>query len=132
MKISDNVLSGELTTCKTSKKKIKNTFFFKDIASKDISIDEAIEKKMFRAYGDKEVWTFQFDALRKILNSPQWTILSRHKHEIEEVANVDDDNNESIDYGDLPQMDLSNIPTEFKQITEQFISLRKKYIAKKL
>lgn len=133
VEIDDNVLSGEIKEelFKFENAKLRKPFSFqKDIASKDICIDEALKKRLFKAYGDKEVWKFQLDALRKVLNSPQWTFPSRLIKEFQEEPIVDDDHSERIEYCKLPQMELHNIPSEFKNITEHFKSLRKKYVAK--
>lgn len=43
------------------------------IALKEISIDEAINQKLFKIYGDKEVWDIQLKALREILPNEHFT-----------------------------------------------------------
>jgi len=43
------------------------------IALKEISLDEAINQKLFKIYGDKEVWDIQLKALREILPNEHFT-----------------------------------------------------------
>lgn len=80
---------------------------------------------MFTAYGDKEIWQLQLDALRKIL--PKENFSRRPQVEINEATG---DNEEWTDYSNLPQMDLSSVPKEFKFLTDHFEALRDKYSIK--
>ena len=106
-----------------------------DIASKEISLDDAIAEKMFKVYGDREIWKLQLNALRDILPSEEFAPRPKKIIKIKESENEDDDDDDSIDridYGSLPHMDLSNVPEEFKTLTEHFAGLRDKYNTKRV
>lgn len=102
-----------------------------DVASKDISIDDAVKRKLFRVYGDAEIWKRQLEALRKILPSEQFTPRLKQS-EVDEDKEIEFNFDDGTDFGNLPQADLSNIPEEFKALTEHFASLREKYSSKKV
>lgn len=84
---------------------------------------------MFTAYGDKEIWQLQLDALRKIL--PNENFSRRPQLEITEATSDNEEKTEEwTDYGNLPRMDLSSVPKEFKFLADHFEALREKYSIK--
>lgn len=84
---------------------------------------------MFTVYGDKEIWQLQLDALRKIL--PNENFSRRPQVEINEATPDNEEKTEEwTDYSNLPQMDLSSVPKEFKFLTDHFEALRDKYSIK--
>lgn len=97
-----------------------------DIASKEISLEDAINQKMFRVYGDREIWKRQLEALKKILPNENFTPRPKEPEvasENDEAAGVED----SIDFGNLPRMDLSDVPKEFKALSDHLAGLSLKY-----
>jgi hypothetical protein len=86
---------------------------------------------MFKVFGDEEIWKIQLMTLKKIL--PNLTISCKKEmpKEVETETETDLDNEDNtIDFGSLPQMDLSDIPDEFKEISQHFEALRRKYVFK--
>lgn len=101
-----------------------------DIASKEISIDDAIENKLFKVYGDGEIWKLQLDALKRILPGENFLPQKMPEPEPEPEEEEEADSTlveDRIDFANLPETDLSDVPIEFKAITDHFISLRYKY-----
>lgn len=109
--------------------KIKDEVLF-DIAAKKISLQDAIDQKMFKVYGDREIWNLQLKALRRILPSEHF-----RPRPVSPPPPTPDANDEVfkdwVDYGSLPKMDLADVPEEFKMITDHLTGLRDKYNAAK-
>lgn len=105
---------------------IEFSLYFSDIASKEISLNEAIEGKMFNVYGDVEIWKNQLEALKKILPNMTFPTRKEKLKEVEKIENLKV-REEWTDYSNLPQMDLSDVPKEFESLRVHFESLRKKY-----
>lgn len=88
---------------------------------------------MFRVYGDGEIWKLQLDALRRILPKQNFQPQKMPEPEPEPDPEPEEDPDatleadDRIDFANLPEMDFSDVPIEFKSITDHFISLRKKY-----
>lgn len=100
-----------------------------DIASKEISLEDAIDQKMFRVYGEREIWKRQLEALKKILPNENFTPRPKEPEveaENDEASGVED----RIDFGNLPRMDLSDVPEEFKALTDHLAGLSLKYPTK--
>ena len=102
---------------------------------------------MFKVYGDAEIWKLQLTALRELLNNehfePKIKKLELDEVQLDEItsklaAEATDEPTEKafdenwIDFGNLPQMDLSDVGPEFKVLTDHFIALRSKYTTKKV
>lgn len=103
-----------------------------DIASKEISIDDAISKRLFRVYGDAEIWKRQLNALRIILPGENFTPRLKEAEAIQGKEEAEMYLDDWTDFSNLPQTDLSNIPEEFKALVDHFASLRNKYSTKKV
>lgn len=76
---------------------------------------------MFCVYGDDEIWKQQLTALKNVL--PNLSFKTRK----ERLKKKEKNDGPSVNYSNLPQTDLSDIPNEFRQIVDHFESLRKKY-----
>jgi hypothetical protein len=112
---------------------IRFKFYPTDIASKEVSLDDAIDQKLFKVYGDMEVWNLQLKALKAILPNEQFD--PRRSEDVEPDPPVVESPlvvSEFVDYGNFPEMDLSNIPPEFKFIVDHFKTLRSKYSMKRV
>jgi hypothetical protein len=96
-----------------------------DIGSKEISLDEAIEKKMFSVFGDREIFNLQLDSLKILL--PKLKFKSKSERLAMQSEKCTDTANESVDYGNLPSLDVSDVPSEFKSLVDHFEDLRQKY-----
>lgn len=118
-----------------------------------IPLDDAIDQKMFKVFGDREIWNLQLTALRKLLEEEHFepkkireppadeeqedldTTLTQADCDLMEKEAVEPENDLSkafkedlIDYGNLPQMDMSDVQMpEFQSLTEHFESLRRKF-----
>lgn len=105
--------------------KIKDEVLF-DIALKNITLQDATDQKMFKVYGDREIWNLQLNALRRILPSEHF-----RPRPISPPAPTPEADNETfedwVDCGSLPKMDFADVPDEFKMITDHLTGLRDKY-----
>lgn len=105
-----------------------------DIAAKQISLEDAITAKLFKVYGDAEIWKLQLNALKEILPNECFAP-RRRRFSIEDYKN-DAATSEEVsaegvtDYSNLPRMDLSSVPKEFTYLTEHFAALSHKYPSK--
>lgn len=105
---------------------------FSDIASKEVNLDDALEVRLFQVYGDIEVWQRQLKVLREILTDENFTPRPKPPPKEEPEPEPEDsfdilDDEESIDYNNLPIIDLSTVPKEFQFLTDPFEALRDKY-----
>lgn len=100
-----------------------------DIATKQISLDDAIRDRLFSVYGDNEIWTRQLDALREILPNEHFEV---KQPPVVEEPEPNDEVIEFTDYGNFPQMDFSDVPPEFKFVADQLAALRTKYSMKRV
>ncbi|CRL02994.1 CLUMA_CG016259, isoform A [Clunio marinus] len=95
-----------------------------DIASKKISLDDALNEKMFQVFGDAEIWDLQLKTLKNILPnenfSPRPEEQPNDEPKDEATAEVDED---YVDFENLPQIDFSDVPKEFQFIVDQIIAL---------
>ena len=119
IEIHDQVLAGRKS--RNEFEKSLKFMKFTDIASKDICIYEAIEKKMFSVYGDDEIWKLQLAALKKVLPTLSFKTREERLKKKEKIYVP------ATNYRNLPITDLSDVPSEFKMIADHFESLRKKY-----
>lgn len=108
------------------------SFSLTDIATKEISIDDAINEKLFKVYGDAEIWQLQLKALKEILPDEQFepVIIDEPTLVPEEVPDFMIE--EWTDYSNLPQTDLTDVDESFKMLTDHFAALRNKYSTKKV
>jgi hypothetical protein len=87
---------------------------------------------MLHIYGDAEIWKIQLEALRRIL--PDLVFLS--KKDRMKKLNAYEENQNPTEYSSFgqqlcpPQMDLSDVPEEFKMLCDHFASYREKYVVK--
>lgn len=145
MKIRDEDLIGNYNeTPSVTISNLSFSFSYTDIATKTISIEDAISEKMFKVFGDAEIWKLQLTALEELLSDEHFEPKRKKQPEVEVVDTCDLKEEENvdpkdkafgedwIDYGNLPEMDLSDVGPEFKVLTDHFIALRSKYVTKKV
>lgn len=106
--------------------KIKDEVLY-DIATKKISLEEAIDQNLFKVLGDKEIWNLQLKALKKIFPNEHFQLITPPPTPDADSEVFDD----WVDYGSLPKMNLDDVPEEFKMLTDHFTGLRDKYNAAK-
>lgn len=131
VQITDKVLAGKVVEMIHQRFALK---VLSDIAAKKISIDDAIINKLFKVYGDAEIWKLQLDALKEILPGEHFEPRKAENPKVEETDEEVPELmiNEWTDYSNLPQTDLSDIDAEFKLLTDHFAALRHKYSTKKV
>ncbi|KAL7049287.1 hypothetical protein ACKWTF_003653 [Chironomus riparius] len=69
------------------------------IALKEISLDEALSQKLFKIYGDTEIWDLQLKALREILPNEHFTAPAPRN--VDEIQIVE----ENVEHVIEPQVD---------------------------
>lgn len=95
------------------------------IAIKDISIDDAISKKMFRIRGDREIWNLQLKALKTILPNEEFTKPNSKEDEPkEDEIDSSDDDSDNEEWN--RKTDINTIPPQLKFIAVALIELCKK------
>jgi hypothetical protein len=103
-----------------------------DIGSEDLSLDEAIKDRMFSVFGDLELWNLQLASLKNLLptlkfkSKSERSIVQAERSIVQAALNTDTAN-EPVDYTNLPSLDVSDVPLEFKSIVDHFEELRQKY-----
>lgn len=106
--------------------KISDEVLF-DIATKKIPLQDALDQKLFKIFGDKEIWNLQLKALERILPDEHF----KPRPIASQPSTPEETFDDWIDYGSLPKMDLADVPEEFKRLTDHFTGLRDKYNAAK-
>lgn len=103
--------------------RVKDETLYK-IAIKELSLDDALNQKLVKVYGDKEIWQFQLRALREILPREQFTVYKKpdDTKEIIEDIKVERENDEEWH----KRTDLSTIPPQFKFLADALTELHKR------